>query len=295
MNKSNHPKLSQRTIQTFRFSALLLLSVSTAVSVQGAVVDFEDLTVFNGTSGNMDNQPGGRFYNGNTGTTNSDGFSSGGMYFSNSFTQGNGFNFWSGFAYSNVVNSVSSGFTNQYASVAGGGADGSGGFSAGTNYGLLFGGGYLNLPVGRQLSSMEITNTTYAHNSMRDGDGFAKKFGGASGADPDFLRLNIVGFDEEAGAGSAIGNLQVALADYTFADSAMDYILNSWTSVDLSSLSAARSLTFSFESSDVGAFGINTPTYFAVDNIALTAVPEPASAMPILLALCATLARRRKS
>jgi hypothetical protein len=34
-----------------------------------------------------------------------------------------------------------------------------------------------------------VTNTTYAYNSMRDGDMFAKKFGGPTGNDPDWYKL----------------------------------------------------------------------------------------------------------
>jgi len=54
-------------------------------------------------------------------------------------------------------------------------------------------------------------------------------------------------------------------------------ILNTWQSVDLSSLSAAKTLTFSLTSSDNGAYGMNTPAYFAMDNLTLSAVPEPST------------------
>jgi hypothetical protein len=38
-----------------------------------------------------------------------------------------------------------------------------------------------NEMAGRQVEGLYITNGTYPYLSMRDGDGFAKKFGGASG------------------------------------------------------------------------------------------------------------------
>ncbi|HMO36139.1 MAG TPA: DUF4465 domain-containing protein, partial [Gemmatales bacterium] len=45
--------------------------------------------------------------------------------------------------------------------------------------------------------------------------------------------------------------------------------------VDLSGLGAGTSaLTFELTSSDVGPFGMNTPAYFAMDNL-VVAVPEP--------------------
>ena len=45
--------------------------------------------------------------------------------------------------------------------------------------------------------------------------------------------------------------------------------------MDLSSLGDVTGLEFNVASSDVGDFGINTPTYFAMDD--LTVIPEPMS------------------
>ncbi|HEB89007.1 MAG TPA: DUF4465 domain-containing protein, partial [Deltaproteobacteria bacterium] len=53
--------------------------------------------------------------------------------------------------------------------------------------------------------------------------------------------------------------------------------LDQWVFQDLSSLGLVKELGFSFESSDVGSFGINTPQYFAIDN--LTTIPEPGTAL----------------
>jgi hypothetical protein len=49
--------------------------------------------------------------------------------------------------------------------------------------------------------------------------------------------------------------------------------------MDLTSLGGAKSLSFDYASSDVGQFGINTPLYFAMDNLTLSVVPEPSSAL----------------
>ena len=68
------------------------------------VVDFEEMTQFTGDSPNG----GGQFYNGNdgSGTTNDNGWTSGGVFFNNSYNGDNlpAFDFWSGWSYSNVVN-----------------------------------------------------------------------------------------------------------------------------------------------------------------------------------------------
>jgi hypothetical protein len=74
------------------------------------------------------------------------------------------------------------------------------------------------------------------------------------------------------------------LADYTFTDNTQDYLINDWTTVSLVALSDdTRSLQFVLESSDNGPFGMNTPAYFAVDNIQYAPIPEPAAALAVLL------------
>src|SRR5207253_4887505 len=53
----------------------------------------------------------------------------------------------------------------------------------------------ITLPTGEEIESIQVTNTTNAALSMRDGDAFAKKFGGAAGDDPDFLKITAYGTD----------------------------------------------------------------------------------------------------
>ncbi len=172
------------------------------------------------------------------------------------------FDSWVGFAYSNHTDNTTPGFQNQYSAFAGGGASGS------TTYGVGFPESQITRAVddGRRFQSLAISNTTYAALSMLNGDSFAKKFGGLSGDDPDFLLLSITGKDE---SGVDIGVVDFYLADYRFADNSLDSIVDAWATVDLSSIADARSLHFSIDSSDVGPFGINTPTYFAIDDIVL--------------------------
>lgn len=43
--------------------------------------------------------------------------------------------------------------------------------------------------------------------------------------------------------------------------------IEDWTNVDLSSLGAVKSLTFTFNGTDSGDWGLNTPAYFAIDNV----------------------------
>lgn len=169
--------------------------------------------------------------------------------------------YWYGFALSNTTDDTTAGYGNQYSCISGSGAENS------ANY-MIFYNGNLGLTKSgsKHFFSMDVNNTTLAALSMRDGDAFAKKFGGASGNDPDFLLLQIVGY---ANGIQVDDTIDFYLADFRFSNNAQDYILDSWTTIDLSSIATADSIMFFFQSSDVGQWGINTPLYFALDNIKL--------------------------
>jgi len=208
-------------------------------------------------------------------------FTTAGATFNNAYDPT--FGSWSGWSYSNVTNLTTPGFTNQYAAfnVPGGGTGAGGSANYGVAFGFPGGSGFpadpitITAPANQYATSMQITNTTYAALSMLNGDSFAKKFGGASGNDPDFFLLTITGRNAQ---NQTTGTVDFYLADYRFTNNSQDYIVSQWTTVDLSSLgSATTTLSFSLSSSDVGSFGMNTPAYFAADNIVFTPVPEPAS------------------
>ena len=200
------------------------------------------------------------------GSTLAGGYTSGGIFFENNYNAT--WDSFTGFAASTTTDTTTPGFTNQFSNITGSGAGGSAGF------GLAFLTGRIVLPSVQIVLGAEFTNTTYAALSMLNGDAFAKKFGGPTGDDPDFFRLLIEGFDA---VGDSTGVVEFMLADYRFSDNSLDYVLDQWVFQDLSSLGLVKELGFSFESSDVGSFGINTPQYFAIDN--LTTIPEPGTAL----------------
>jgi len=184
-----------------------------------------------------------------------------------------------GFSASTRTDTTTPGFLNQFSNITGTGAGGS------STFGVAFADARIVLPSETIVLGASFTNTTSAALSMRDGDAFSKRFGGPAGSDPDFFRLLVEGFDA---ADVSTGVVELMLADYRFEDGAQDYILDAWTFLDLSGLGAVKSLVLSWESSDVGVFGINTPTYVAIDD--LTTIPEPATALLLGLGL-AGLAR----
>ncbi len=203
------------------------------------------------------------------------------------------FDFWSGWAYSKNTDTVTPGVGNQYSAVAGSGAGGS------LNYGIA--NGDVTIGFGSVLDftgrGIDVTNTTYAHHSMRDGDFFGKKFGDDPATTDvvetdvaDWFRLTVEGFL----SGGSTGTVEFYLADFRFADDADDYLVDAWRFVDLSSLGLVDQLGFDLSSSDTGAFGMNTPDYFAIDNIG--AVPEPAAVALVagVLALLVAVRSRRR-
>lgn len=196
---------------------------------------------------------------------------SGGLTFNNTFSLDYGS--WSGFAYSNITDKTTPGFQNQFSAFPGKGA------GASTTYGIAFAGDPIAPTIslagttnGAKFQSIAVSNTTYTALSMLNGDSFSKKFGGETGNDPDFLLLTIEGRNA---TGSSVGTVDFYLADYRFADNSRDYVVGGWATIDVSGLTGATRLEFSLSSSDVGAFGMNTPAYFAIDQITLDTPSTP--------------------
>ena len=200
----------------------------------------------------------------------SGGFTSAGVHFPNVYDAG--WNSWYGFSASATTDTSTAGYGNQYSSAAGGGAGGS------ASYGVFFDNPdadpHLALPQVSALDGAYFSNTTYAYLSMLNGDTWAKKFGGAGGGDPDWFRLTISGYD---GAGALAGSVDFYLADFRFANDAEDYIVDTWTWVDLSSLGEVAELGFALDSTDYSYGFMNTPGYFAIDGLAV--IPEPGTAL----------------
>ncbi len=214
-------------------------------------------------------------YNGIDGTT---GQADGDAFFPTFYDTSFG-GFWAaGWAISAKMDSVTSGFTNLYSAKAASGALGTPQYAVGQQNAVIrLQGEALENP----LRGLYITNSTYAHNSMRDGDQFAKAFGGPSGDDPDFFKLVIRAY---ANGQLKADSVEFFLADYRFDDNTLDFIRSDWAYVDLSLLGTADSLLFTLRSSDVGDFGINTPLFFCIDQFnseEVTSVTSIARTLPL--------------
>jgi hypothetical protein len=243
----------------------MILAVSFALGIASAAranivtTTFEDLGLppnsFNNNAG-----PSGQFV-------------SGGNSFNNSYDPT--YDAWSGWAISSKTDVTTPGFTNQYSAITGSGANGSATYAVADPFGPTANAfhpadSFINLAAGASPVSIQVTNTTYAYLSMKLGDSFAHAFGPG-----DYFLLDIKGYNGTGGTGQVVGEVDFYLANFLGDNS---YIINTWQTLDLTSLVGATSLGFGLQSSDNDpTFGMNTPAYFAADNLRLNAVPEPST------------------
>ncbi|MDR0955031.1 MAG: DUF4465 domain-containing protein [Rikenellaceae bacterium] len=174
--------------------------------------------------------------------------------------------FWNGgVAVSRWNDRSTTGTGNQCSVYAEGGAGGSLTFAVATGMLNDYGGDYARIAFGGQteelIESFQVSNATYPALSMIEGDAFAKQF---TYEDADWLKLVITGYNA---AGTATGTVDYYLADFRSATA--PGVVEGWKQVNLSSLGKVNRLEFSFESSDTGLYGVNTPTYFCFDDLVI--------------------------
>ncbi len=231
--------------------AIALLAVGCGDDDNGTVLsDFDELTL----------QSESHYTPDATGLTQ---WTSGDAQYALYFDQPGGDDFWEGITYTNESDTTTAGYENQYSAITG--AAHSGDIYAVAYTAAFNQAAEVTFPDGAQtLEALWVTNTTYAYLSLRDGSAYSKKFGGTDGTDPDWFKLTIHGLDAN---GESTGTVEFYLADYRADDAGDDYIVQDWTRVDLSPLGAVNGLRFELSSSDVGDWGMNTPAYFAFDDL----------------------------
>ena len=104
---------------------------------------------------------------------------------------------------------------------------------------------------------MYVTNTSYTYSVLRYGDARAA----AAGADS-WFKIIAIGYDA---TGNETGRTEFMLCD------GADKIVSDWTKFDLSMLGEVVKIEFNIDgSSDLrGEWGLNTPGYFAFDDVAV--------------------------
>lgn len=232
----------KKTLLTF--AAFLMITVAGAQTVS----DFESLSL-----------AASSYWNGSA-DVNAKGFTDGHAFFTNSYDTSFG-GFWAGgFAYTNKKDSSNGTYANLYSAITAQGYNGSSNYAIGQQDAVIR---LTGNAKGRVANGMYVTNATYPYKSMKNGDAFAKKFGGISGFEPDFFVMHFIGWLNGVKKADTV---KFYLADFRSVISAQDYIINQWTWVDLSTLGNVDSIQINLNSSDTGAFGINTPLFYAVDH-----------------------------
>ena len=107
---------------------------------------------------------------------------------------------------------------------------------------------------------MFVCNNVYAYNSMTKGDAYA----GEPFTKDDYLSLIVYAKLNGVGVNARVF---VDLAEGT-------NIMDKWTWVDLSSLGEIDELYFEMSGSRTGQYGLNTPSYFCIDNLGAEAPKE---------------------
>jgi hypothetical protein len=116
------------------------------------------------------------------------------------------------------------------------------------------------LPMATTVESIKVTNSTYAYWAIKTGDdGFGTCRAYKEG---DWFKVTFTGYDVN---GNKTGEIDHYLADFRGGKS---YISTSWEEVSLIGLGdKVSTVEISIDGTDVGEYGLNTPTYCCINNI----------------------------
>jgi hypothetical protein len=229
----------------------MALSIATTLTIQAqTTVTFDTFTL----SPNS-------YYQDNASTD----FSNGGVNFQYEWSS---FGYWSGgTAYTNLNDTIDGTYTNLYGNITGSAFGGNNYATAQTLSMVTFSN---NVTA---VSGFYVTNTTFAWKVIKKGNAFSRRFGDTTGTGsgtsiaqgeyPDWFKLLVRGF---RGGNMLPDSVEFYLADYRAAGTINDYVVKNWQFVNCAALGQVDSIQFDMRSSDVGSFGINTPTYFSMDN-----------------------------
>lgn len=116
------------------------------------------------------------------------------------------------------------------------------------------------LPEATMVESVKIANSTYTYWAIKTGDdgfGACRPY-----KDGDWFKVTFTGYNAR--------EEEVGVVDYYLADfrDGKSFIEESWATVDLTSLGRyVYKVEISFSGTDIGDYGLNTPTYCVIDEI----------------------------
>lgn len=126
--------------------------------------------------------------------------------------------------------------------------------------------GSMTLPEGKErtFNDLWVCNSSYTYGNIVEGNAFSAvpKLKDAKG----WFKLIVKAY--RSGAEEPAAQDEIYLADYRTGEG---FCLDQWTNFDLVNIKkqAVNRIDFHFEGSDVGDFGLNTPTYVCIDDVRL--------------------------
>ena len=150
----------------------------------------------------------------------------------------------------NITDTTFKDYKDAYKSIAGGA-------KGGKNYVVWYedglSGNAIKLKEAATVAGMYVCNNVYAYNSITKGDAIA----GDPFGDDDWFMLSIGGMLD--------GKMVNTQVDFYLAKG--KNVVTDWTYVDLSQLGKVDAIFFTLSGSKTGDWGLNTPTYFCIDNL----------------------------
>lgn len=167
------------------------------------------------------------------------------------------YSYWAGFAISAVYNDTNpSPYENMYGSITGSAYDGN-------NFAVIYYDSYNCTPTisakqDFQPQNIRINNSTYGYFDLSNGSTYSKKF-----ETGDYFYITATGYDAKE---KETGHADFYLADFR---DGKTLIVRDWSIFDLTPLGTCRSIKFTFTSTDMGDWGMNTPATAIIDYITI--------------------------
>lgn len=122
------------------------------------------------------------------------------------------------------------------------------------NFAVVNGTAYMTLKTAKVIKSIDVMNTTYALNVIKNGNEAAKALVEVGS----YFEVQVEGYKAKT------------LTSTVSIDLARDgKAVEDWKTIDMSGLEAVDSVVFKFYGSDASSYGVNTPAYMAIDNIVI--------------------------
>ncbi len=123
-----------------------------------------------------------------------------------------------------------------------------------TNFAVVNGTAYMTLSQAKVINSIDMMNTTYALNCIKNGNTYSQPLT----TEGSYFEVQVEGYKDSQ------------LTSTVKIDLARDgQAVEDWKTVDLSALNAVDSVVFKFYGSDESYGYLNTPAYVAIDNVVI--------------------------